>query len=78
VLEHLDSALDASGLEALRGVLREYPGIALVASHRPEALGVAASDWPLDGADPASRERTAAAVAAFGQRRETDDADDEE
>lgn len=78
VLEHLDSALDASGLEALREVLREYPGIALVASHRPEALGVDVRDWRLDGTDPASRERTAAAVAAFGQPRETDDADDEE
>jgi ABC-type multidrug transport system fused ATPase/permease subunit len=80
VLEHLDAALDAAGRDRLREILAAYPGIVLVASHRPELIAGEGElrEWQLDGADARARERTAARVAAFGDGRgPVDDSDDE-
>lgn len=49
VLEGVDGALDAAGVETLRGIIRGYPGVVLFSSHDPAHLAGEFRRWDLDG-----------------------------
>ncbi|KAB1642326.1 ABC transporter ATP-binding protein [Gulosibacter chungangensis] len=62
VVEHIDAALDASGLATLREILDGYPGVVLFASQHPEQVVSHYRAWQLDGLDAKARALTAATV----------------
>jgi len=64
-----EGVLARGHLRARRVPLREYPGVALVASHQPDVLGVPARARQLGGSDQAARNRTTSLVATFGAAR---------
>ncbi|SJM64168.1 hypothetical protein FM112_09885 [Gulosibacter sp. 10] len=49
VLEHLDSGLDAPGLDRLRELLAGYPGVVVLASRHPDRVLADYREWDLDG-----------------------------
>ncbi|QGU07136.1 Heterocyst differentiation ATP-binding protein HepA [Corynebacterium occultum] len=49
LLEGVDSALDVAGVELLRGIIRDYPGVVLFSSHDPGHLAGQFREWGLDG-----------------------------
>lgn len=73
-----EGGLACRHLRARRAPLRGYPGVALVASHQPDALGLPSRAWPLDGSDQAARDRTASLVATFGDAGPQRDSDEDE
>lgn len=79
VIEHIDAALDASGLATLREVLDAYPGVVLFSSQHPEQVVSHYRAWQIDGVDAQARAATAAMIGR-GPGEATDfeqDQDDE-
>lgn len=50
LLNRIDADLDTEGAAALRRVLGDYPGVAIVATDRPELLPAGHREWHLDAA----------------------------
>lgn len=63
VLEDIDAELDPAGLELLRSIVADYPGVVLLSSQHPERLITEGIDWHLDPPPGAPAERNGSQLA---------------